>query len=110
MLQVSSFIGDTGNDHSPIFTMPLYAPFSKCRREFRMSEETPVGPLRSRKSKRTAKKHTSPKREPGTDKEQEQILKFLIGLRLLGEKKRERVLQYMETLKQETEGNKDNGI
>ena len=75
-----------------------------------MSEETPVGPLRSRKSKRTAKKHTSPKREPGTDKEQELILKFLIGLRLLGEKKRERVLQYMETLKQETEGNKDNGI
>jgi hypothetical protein len=64
-----------------------------------VSEETPVG-QRSRKSKRTAKKHISPKREPGIDKEQEQGLKFLIGLRLLGEKKRERVLQHMEMLKQ----------
>jgi hypothetical protein len=65
-----------------------------------MSEETPIGQSRSRKSKRTANKRTSPKTEPSTDKEQAQILKFLIGLRLLGEKKRERVLQHMETLKQ----------
>lgn len=83
--------------------MPLYAPFSIRRREFRMSEETPVGRSRSRKRKRTAHKRTSPKREPGTDKEQEQILKFLIGLRLLGEAKTKRLLSYMNVLLKEQE-------
>ena len=63
-----------------------------------MSEETPVGRSRSRKRKRT-----SPKREPGTDKEQEQILKFLIGLRLLGEAKTKRLLSYMNVLLKEQE-------
>jgi hypothetical protein len=68
-----------------------------------MSEETPVGRSRSRKSKRTANKRTSPKREPSTDKEQEQILKFLIGLRLLGEAKTKRLLSYMYVLLKEQE-------
>jgi hypothetical protein len=68
-----------------------------------MSEETPVGRSRSRKRKRTANKRTSPKREPGTDKEREQILKFLIGLRLLGEAKTKRLLSYMNVLLKEQE-------
>ena len=75
-----------------------------------MSEETPVGQSRSRKSKRTANKRTSPKREPSTDKEQEQILKYLIGLRLLGEKKKQRFLAYLATLTSEVQKEKEGDI
>jgi hypothetical protein len=36
---------------------------------------------------------------------QDDLLKFFIGLRLLGEKKQKRFLEYMATLKEQTEGN-----
>ncbi len=39
-----------------------------------------------------------------TPQEEEQLLKFLIGLRILGEKRQQRFFQYMETLKQKAEG------
>jgi hypothetical protein len=35
----------------------------------------------------------------------EDVLKFFIGLRLLGEKKQKRFLEYMANLKEQTEGN-----
>jgi len=72
-----------------------------------MSEETPPGQVRSRKGKRTAKKHISPEREPRIDKEQEQVLKFLIGLRLLGETRQQRYLTYLQHLRDETQPQKD---
>lgn len=74
-----------------------------------MSKKTTVGQARSRKSKHAAKKHISPKSEPGTDTEQEQVLMFLIGLRLLGETKQKKFLEYMATLKENT-GDTTNGI
>jgi len=43
------------------------------------------------------------KREEGTDEGQEQVVKFLIGLRLLGEKKQQRFLAYMRSVQESSE-------
>ena len=43
------------------------------------------------------------KREESADKEQEQVFKFLIGLRLLGEKKQQRFLAYMRSVQESSE-------
>jgi hypothetical protein len=42
-------------------------------------------------------------REPGQPTEREQLLKFLIGLRLLGEAKTKRLLSYINVLLTEQE-------
>ena len=74
-----------------------------------MSKKTPVGQVRSAKSKHCLKKHISPQREPGIDNDQKQVLKFLIGLRLLGEEKQKKFLAYMATLIENT-GDQTNAI
>ncbi len=43
------------------------------------------------------------KREECADEGQEQVLKFLIGLRLLGEKKQQRFLAYMRSVQESSE-------
>ena len=43
------------------------------------------------------------KREESTDEGQEQVFKFLIGLRLLGEKKQQRFLAYMRSVQESSE-------
>jgi hypothetical protein len=59
-------------------------------------EETPVG-------KSSPKTRRSPKKRHSVDTKQEQVFKFLIGLRLLGEEKRERFLAYMRSFQASSE-------
>lgn len=63
-----------------------------------MSEKTTV--TEPHAMLQTASTHTPP-----SDLTREDVLKFFIGLRLLGEKKQKRFLEYMATLKEQTEGN-----
>jgi hypothetical protein len=65
-----------------------------------MSEETPV--TKAHDVLETASTFTPPSVLSQDAIHQEQLLKFFIGLRLLGKKRRERYLEYMLTLQEKS--------